>query len=56
MLAKFLGGDNLITVSKLMGPWKISMTARYAHSLDDAKITVVRRLDFVGVCFSPDPN
>ena len=56
MLAKFLGGDNLTTVSRLMGHSKISMTARYAHSLDDAKIAVVSKLDFADVCSSRDPN
>jgi integrase len=43
-------GVDLITVQQLLGHAKITMTARYAHSLPDAKIAAVRRLDFAGVC------
>jgi hypothetical protein len=39
-----------------MGNSKINMTARYAHSLADAKIAAVNKLDFAGVCSSPDPS
>jgi integrase len=49
-------GVDLITVQHLLGHAKITMTARYAHSLADDKIAAVRRLDFAGVCSSPDPN
>lgn len=38
-------GVDLITVQHLLGHAKISMTARYAHSPNDAKIAAVRRLD-----------
>jgi hypothetical protein len=40
----------------LLGHSKITMTARYAHSLADAKIAAVSKLDFGGVCSLPDPN
>ena len=49
-------GVDLITVQHLLGHAKITMTARYAHSLADDKIAAVRRLDFAGVCSSPDPK
>jgi integrase len=49
-------GVDIITVSKLMGHSKITMTARYAHSLDDAKIAAVSKLDLAGVCSVPDSN
>jgi site-specific recombinase XerD len=49
-------GVDLITVQHLLGHAKISMTARYAHSLADDKIAAVRRLDFAGFCSSPDPK
>jgi integrase len=49
-------GVDLITVQHLLGHAKITMTARYAHSLADDKIAAVRRLDFAGYCSSPDPN
>lgn len=38
-------GVDLITVQHLLGHAKITMTARYAHSLADDKIAAVRRLD-----------
>jgi integrase len=43
-------GVDLITVQQLLGHAKITMTARYAHSLPDDKIAAVRRLDFARVC------
>ena len=49
-------GVDLITVQHLLGHAKITMTARYAHSLADDKIAAVRRLDFASFCSSPDPN
>lgn len=49
-------GVDIITVQHLLGHSKITMTARYAHSLADDKIAAVRRLDFAGVRSSPDPN
>jgi len=49
-------GVDLITVQHLLGHAKISMTARYAHSLADDKIPAVRRLDFAGFCSSLDPE
>jgi hypothetical protein len=36
---------NIITVQHLLGHAKISMTARYAHSPDTARIAAVKRLD-----------
>jgi len=49
-------GVDLITVQHLLGHATITMTTRYAHSLADYKIAAVWRLDFAGVCSSPDPN
>ncbi|MBZ5698646.1 MAG: site-specific integrase [Acidobacteriia bacterium] len=49
-------GVDLITVQHLLGHARISMTARYAHSLADDKIAAVRRLDLAAVCSLPDPN
>jgi integrase len=47
---------DLITVQQLLGHAKITMTARYAHSLADDKIAAVRRLDFTDVVSPPAPN
>jgi integrase len=47
---------DLITVQQLLGHAKITMTARYAHSLADDKIAAVRRLDFTDVVSPPDTN
>jgi integrase len=49
-------GVDLITTQALLGHATIGMTTRYAHPLGDAKIAAVRRLDFAGVCSSPDSN
>lgn len=49
-------GVDLITVQHLLGHAKITMTARYAHSLADDKMAAVRRLDFAGFRSQPDPN
>ena len=49
-------GVDLITVQHLLGHAKITMTARYAHSLADDKIAAVRRLDRVRFALPPDPN
>jgi len=38
-------GVDLLTVQKLLGHTKITMTARYAHSLFDDKMAAVMRLD-----------
>ena len=47
---------DIVSVQNLLGHSKITMTARYAHSLADAKIAAVSKLDFAGVCSSPDSN
>jgi integrase len=49
-------GVDLITVQHLLGHAKITMTARYAHSLADDKMAAVLSLDFAGVCSLPDPK
>ncbi len=49
-------GADLITVQHLLGHARITMTARYAHSLADDKMAAVRRLDFAGFRSQPDPN
>jgi integrase len=46
---------DIITVQHLLGHAKISMTARYAHSPNHAKIAAVSRLDKL-FCSQPDPN
>ena len=38
-------GVDLITVQYLLGHSKITMTARYAHSLFDAKIDALKKLE-----------
>jgi integrase len=38
-------GVDIITVQRLLGHATISMTARYSHSPDSARIAAVRRLD-----------
>jgi integrase len=38
-------GVDIITVQHLLGHAKISMTARYAHSPDNARVAAVKRLD-----------
>jgi len=49
-------GVDIVSVQHLLGHSKITMTARYAHSLADAKIAAVSKLDFAGVCSLPDSN
>jgi hypothetical protein len=49
-------GADLITIQRLLGHAKITMTARYAHSLADDKITAVRRLDGSRFELSSVPN
>jgi integrase len=49
-------GVDIISVQHLLGHSKITMTARYAHSLADAKIAAVSKLDSAGVCSSLDSN
>jgi integrase len=49
-------GVDIISVQPLLGHSKITMTARYAHSLADVKMAAVWKLDFAGSCSSPDPS
>jgi integrase len=49
-------GVDIVSVQHLLGHSKITMTARYAHSLADAKIAAVGKLDLAGVCSLPDSN
>ncbi len=49
-------GVDTISVKHLPGHSKITMTARYAHSLADAKIAAVSMLDSASVCSSLDSN
>ncbi len=48
-------GADLITVQHLLGHANITMTARYAHALEDGKIDAVRRLETKKV-LQPVPN
>lgn len=48
-------GVDLITVQQLLGHARITMTARYAHSLSDARVEAVRRLAGTRAV-EPDPN
>ncbi len=49
-------GVDLITVQHLLGHAKITMTARYAHALADAKMGAVRKLEKVLRITEPDPG
>jgi integrase len=49
-------GVDIVTVQNLLGHSKITMTARYAHSLADVKIAAVSKLDFAVSYSSPDSN
>jgi integrase len=49
-------GVDLITVQLLMGHSRVAMTSRYVHPLASDKMAAVSKLDFTGVCSSPDPN
>jgi integrase len=49
-------GVDLITVQHLLGHSKITMTARYAHALFDAKMEAVKRLEKREMGQQPDPN
>jgi integrase len=49
-------GVDIVSVQHLLGHSKITMTARYAHSLADVKLAAVCKLDLTGSCYSPDPN
>jgi integrase len=49
-------GVDIISIQHLLGHSKITMTARYAHSLADAKIAAVSMLDSAGVRSSPDSS
>ena len=47
---------DLITVQQLLGHAKITMTARYAHSMAGDKILAVSKLDLADSRSSPAPN
>ena len=49
-------GVDLITVQRLLGHAKITMTARYAHSMVDDRIAAVKRLEKVGQADSNRPQ
>jgi integrase len=49
-------GVDLVTVQFLLGHSKITMTARYAHSLADVKIAAVSKLDLTGFHSVLDSN
>jgi integrase len=49
-------GVDIVSVQHLLGHSKITMTARYAHSLADAKMAAVGKLDIAGVCSLSDSN
>ena len=51
-----LAGVDLITVQHLLGHAKITMTARYAHSVEEARIDAVRRLEEGEKAAQPVPN
>jgi hypothetical protein len=49
-------GADIVTVQHLSGNSKITMMARYAHSLADVKMAAVCKLDSAGVCSALDSN
>lgn len=49
-------GVDIVTVQNLLGHSRITMTARYAHSLADVKIAAVSKLDLAGFYSVPDSN
>jgi hypothetical protein len=49
-------GVDIITIQKLFGHSKITMTESYTHSVADVKMAAVSKLDFAGLCLVPDPN
>ena len=49
-------GVDIVTIQNLLGHSKITMTARYAHSLADVKIAAVNKLDLAGFCSVLDSN
>jgi len=49
-------GVDIISVQHLLVHSKITMTARYAHSLADVKMAAVSKPDSGAICSVPDPN
>ena len=49
-------GVDLVTVSQLLRHSRINMMVRYAHSLADAKMSAVCKLDSACLCSAPASN
>jgi integrase len=49
-------GVDIVSVQHLLGHSKITMTAHYAHSLADAKIAAVSKLDLTASYSAPDSD